>query len=484
MACSSSVRTLLPAACVAAVVALACLLAPSPASARTSQFTIFQATREMRSDDPALRARTFDEIQAFGVHWLRVNLYWQDVAPDADARRAPAFDARDPAAYPPGAWTRYDRIVTEARARGIRLLLTVTGPVPRWATRGGHDHVTRPSPARFRRFVTAVARRYGSQVSLWSVWNEPNHPDFLAPQYTGHGRKRHPASPGIYRGLYRAAKRGLRDAGRRSARVLMGETAPRGNSHVVFPLAFLRGALGLNRHYHRRTGIHRLDVDGWAHHPYTTPAGPWFVSRRRDDVTIGSLSRLTRALDRAARAHVIRRGVGVYLTEFGVQSRPDPYNGVSQTTQAEFRSIGEEIAYRNPRVRAFSQYLMRDDLPRTGVSRTERFGGFESGLRFSGGRTKLAYRGFRLPMTAIRHGRSRSVRLWGLVRPAHGATRVTIQYRAGRHGHWHRLKRDRTNRRGYWSTTTRRRSGRQYRVRWTALGGTHRIGAPTRVRRH
>ena len=257
----------------------------------------------------------------------------------------------------------------------------------------------------------------------------------------------------------------------------MGETAPRGNSHVGFPLAFLRGALGLDRRYHRRKGVARLDVDGWAHHPYTTPAGPFFVSRRRDDVTIGSLSRLTHALDRAARAHVIRRHVGIYLTEFGVQSRPDPFNGVSYTRQAEDRSIGERIAYRNRRVRAFSQYLLRDDLPREGVGRTERFGGFESGLRASGGRKKLAYRGFRLPITATRAGR-RGVRLWGLVRQAGHRTRVQVEYRT-RHGRrWHRLKRDRTNGRGYWSTTTRYHAGRRYRVRWSGY-----VGAPSRVRR-
>jgi hypothetical protein len=255
----------------------------------------------------------------------------------------------------------------------------------------------------------------------------------------------------------------------------MGETAPRGNSNVVFPLAFVRGALCLDSKYRKRRGCGSLRVDGWAHHPYTTSSGPWYVSRRSDDVTIGSLSRLTRALDRARRTKAVRKRVDLYLTEFGVQSRPDRIVGVSEQQQAEYRSISELVAYRNPRVRAFSQYLMRDDLPRTG-SLAQRYGGFESGLRHSGGEAKVAYDGFRLPLVAERG--ARSTRLWGLARPATGRTTVTIQYRNRGSSKWRTLKRDRTDSRGYWVTTTRFRSGRSYRAAW---GGF--TGAPTRAYR-
>jgi hypothetical protein len=448
-------------------VALTALALPSTASAKRSQFTIFQATREVRSLDPGVRAQALDEITALGVHWLRVSLYWQDVAPDVDSRAVPAIDEADPAAYH---WGVYDQILADAKARDIRVLLTVTGPGPRWATRSHEDRVTRPSPTRFRRFMTTVGRRYGDQIGYWSVWNEPNHPDFLAPQYV-HGR---PYSPRLYRQLFRAARSGLERSGNARDRVLMGETAPRGNTHVVAPLAFVRGSLCLTSSYRKRRGCGSLDVDGWAHHPYTTSKGPWFVSSRRDDVTIGSLSRLTRALDRARRAHAVRKRVDLYLTEFGVQSEPDPVMGVSETRQAEYRSVGEAIAYRNPRVRAFSQYLMRDDLPRSGRPYIK-YGGFESGLRHSGGEAKLAYDGFRLPLVAER---GRRTRLWGLVRPAPGATTVTIQYRNRGSSRWRTLKRDRTDSRGYWATTTSARSGRSYRVRWDDFAGP-----PTRVYR-
>jgi hypothetical protein len=461
-----------------AVLAGALWLMPAQADASRSQFTIFQAPRELRSDDAALRARTLDEIQALGANWIRVVLYWRDVAPRAASRHAPHFDATDPADYPANAWTPYDRIVGEARQRGMNLLVTISGPVPKWATRSRRSHVRRPSPARFRQFVSAVGRRYRDTVRMWSIWNEPNHPDFLAPQYTGRGRHRRPASPRIYRRLFQAARAGLRRSGNGDDRVLMGETAPRGNSNVVAPLAMLRGALCLNAEYRRRGRCRPLQVDGWAHHPYTTSAGPRFVSPRQDDVTIGSLTRLTRALNRARAARALRGRVGIYVTEFGVQSHPDRLSGVSLGRQAEHRSIAELIAYRNRRVRAFSQYLMRDDLPRKG-SRLVRYSGFESGLRRSNGRSKPAYAGFRLPLVARRHGRTR-VQLWGLVRPAEGSTSVRIESRGRASRRWRPVKHARTNRRGYWATTTRHRSGRSYRVRWTAPDGTAYRGPRTR----
>jgi hypothetical protein len=167
-------------------------------------------------------------------------LYWQDVAPAADSRSVPRFDEADPAGYD---WAIY------ARKRGLAgARPAVARAGRRWATRSRADRVTRPSATRFRRFVTAVGRRYGPQVGYWSVWNEPNHPGFLGPQYV-RGR---PYSPRLYRRLYRAALAGLKRSGNGSDRVLMGETAPRGNSHVVPPLAFLRGALCLSSSYHKR----------------------------------------------------------------------------------------------------------------------------------------------------------------------------------------------------------------------------------------
>ena len=100
-------------------------------------------------------------------------------------------------------------------------------------------------------------------------------------------------------------------------------------------------------------------MDGYAHHAYTRKVGPTFVSEDPDEVSIGSLRRLTSALDKAARAGRIDGNRGIYLTEFGVQSYPDQIAGVTPRRQAEYLAISERMAYANPRVKPFSQYLMK-----------------------------------------------------------------------------------------------------------------------------
>ncbi len=144
----------------------------------------------------------------------------------------------------------------------------------------------------------------------------------------------------------------------------------------------------------------------------------------KDDVTIGVLDRLVNALDRAGRARGLPRGLKIYLTEFGIQSEPDRISGVSFARQPAYYAIAEHMAYVNPRVALFSQYLMRDDAPR---EEGYRFRGFESGLRRNNGQRKPAYRAFPNPLAVERYGPSDV--LWGLIRPQSGVTRVTIEVR-------------------------------------------------------
>ena len=87
------------------------------AAARPDAATIFEAPRELRSADRALRDATLDEIRHLGAGWLRVVLYWNDVAPQPDARVAPRFDERNPRRYD---WCRAPRAgakVSPARDR-------------------------------------------------------------------------------------------------------------------------------------------------------------------------------------------------------------------------------------------------------------------------------------------------------------------------------------------------------------------------------
>ena len=447
------------------------LAVPAAAQASPRQMMTFEAPDELL--DPARSAGVLDEIRAFGIRHIRQPVYWQDYAPDPDSPRRPYFDEADPAAYPPGTWSALDALVEGAAARGIAVMLTPTGPVPTWATRSKRGHVDRPSPDQFGLFVTALTRRYGRRVDMWSVWNEPNQPQFLEPQY----RNGVPYSPELYRDLYLAAYFAIRSVrGNRDDKVLLGETAPRGNEQIVHPLRFLRGVACLNARYRRRGGCRRLPTDGYAHHAYTPRMGPRFEPADKDDVTIGVLPRLVRALDRAGRARALPRRLSVYLTQFGVQSHPDRVSGVSLVRQPALYAIAEHIAYVHPRVALFSQYLMRDDPPSdTGY----RYPGFESGLRLNDGVAKPAYLGFPNPLAVERYG-STDV-LWGLLRPQRSATRVTIEVqRAGEAG-WTRLRRLRTGPNGVYGLRAQHRRGQHYRVRWTSRTGRRYTGPPVRA---
>ena len=298
---------------------------------------------------------TLDKLESLGVREIRLLVSWSAVAPSPSSAVRPAGDLTNPSAY---GWGPYPAIVAAARAHGISTEVTIAGPAPRWGTQGARDQITYPRPSDYQHFVTAIARRLKGQVALWTVWNEPNFRTFLMPQLV----KGKPASPAIYRGLFLAAVAGMKAAGQPGAKLLIGETAPRSGAGGVAPLAFLRGLLCLDGRYHPIKARHcaPLPAYGWAHHPYAPAAGPFFVPAGRDDVTIGSLSRLTSALGKAVKAHALTSS-RLFLTEFGVQSYPDKLAGVPLDKQSDYRSISEKLAWNNPHVYGFSQYLLQDD---------------------------------------------------------------------------------------------------------------------------
>ncbi len=381
-----------------AVLALSVLGAAlgTSALASTGQVTYFEAPKLLLT--PSTRPSTIATLQRLGVSALRVELSWHEVAPRANSVHKPSFDATEPGAYH---WGQYDALIEEAHRLGWKVLLTVTSPVPRWATgEPRHDNlVTRPSSLQFERFMTAVGRHYGGEVQLFSIWNEPNHHEFLAPQFNRNGS---PASPRLYRSLYQAGYAGLQAAGIAQPAVLIGETAPEGESYVrtpvgahagynMSPLLFLREALCLSGSWHRARSCGALPTAGWGVHPYPNAIGPLRQPRNPETISIATLYKLTAALDRAARAGALPAHLPVYITEYGIMSKPNLYQGVPAAEQAEWDAISERIAYVNPRVASFSQYLLKDDPIR------RRAVGFQTGLEYATGRQKPLFKGFRRP---------------------------------------------------------------------------------------
>jgi hypothetical protein len=459
-------------------IALTCAgagLASSSASASRGQVLFFEAPSELLN--PASRPSAIQQLQHLGVKALRIELSWYAVAPGHDSARRPSFDAANPSSYQ---WGAYDSLLQEAKRLRWQVLLTVAPPAPRWATSNGQaPYVSRPDDRDFEEFMTAVGRHYGGIVTDYAIWNEPNEANSLRPQFGANGN---PLAPMIYRGLFEAGYKGLQAAGIKAPRVLMGETAPGGFVRMtkgvptysgVAPLAFLRGALCLNARYQKARSCLKLPAYGYAQHPYASNTlGPFYKPRSPEGVTIGTLGRLLTALNKAAKAGAIRSSMPIFLTEFGVMSKPNRYFGVPVAKQAEYDAIAERIAWENPRVAAFSQYLLQDDP----LSKESYVVTFQTGLEYANGAKKPLFYGFPVPLTVTYapHG----YKLWGLVRPAQGkATIVTVLVQRPHSRRYQVLAKVRTGPLGYWTISSKVK-GSHWRVRWTSPTGVTYEGPP------
>ncbi len=444
---------------VVAAAACAAALPTAPALAAPDQLSLIEDEKLMLESGPATQAQALDEAKALGADVIRANVIWSRYAPSPTSSRKPRrFDAKDPNAYPNLAIV--DSLVAGAQARGMQVLLTPTGPIPAWASRCRGSlaikRVCKPNPQLFGQFVRALGTRYPT-VKLWSIWNEPNLRSWLRPQYEKSGSVAVQKSASLYRALSASAIAGLRGAGHRDAQIWLGETAPLGDDPSgcssqrrlrvparcagkilkTSPEIFLRGVFCLNSSGRRLTGAEgrdqrcsnykQLRVTGYAHHPYTRGGSRPPLSRTNTgEITIGVATRLSRLLDRAARAKRIPAGLPIHYTEHGWQTNPpDRIFGVTDVQQAEYMNQSDWIAYNNARVHTVAQYKIVDDenIP----------AGFQMGLRlFSGGARKPAYDAYKLPIWVS--GTGSEVTVYGQVRPADNGAAVSVDVQAAAAG--------------------------------------------------
>jgi hypothetical protein len=410
---------------------------PRPPSARP---TIVQDDAQVLHRPTAEVRRTVRDLARLGVDWLRVTANWSFIAPSPGGSRRPRFDAEDPDAYPPGAWTKLDRAVREARSAGLGVMIDVAFWAPRWA-------VAQPAPepdrqrdgirARdFGRFAEAVARRYGDRAVAYTIWNEPNYEVFLRPQWRRAGGRWEMASADSYRAMvYEAVPRIRRHAPR--ALVLIGGTAalgtnaPRSPTAQVPPLRFLRALACVDDELRPvRTGacarFRPLPGDGWAHHPYSPRRAPGVGDPEPDTAVLADQGHLADLLDRLAAGGRTKRRLGLWDTEFGYQTDPpDPTQAVTLAEQARWMSEAEAIALADPRVRSFAQFLVRDLPARPGATAAARWSDWQSGLELPDGAPKALMRSFPYPLV-VRTVSSNEVSIWGRVRPGERRHRVRV----------------------------------------------------------
>lgn len=482
--------------------------------------TIFEAGPQLRADP----AGTLRQIRNLGADVIKVFVPWGEVAPGAGSPTAPTgFRGADPNAYPAASWSRFDEIVRDATARGLRVDLAVNSP-PLWAAGTGSPapHPQwRPSAAEFGQFMRALGTRYSGsftppqaasplpRVSMWSLWNEPNYGPDLAPQATEHSQLE--VSPALYRALLDAGWSALAATGHGHDTTLIGELAPRGQSggghpgdfDGMVPLRFLRALYCVDRSMHRLTGraaaaracptggpaaafasAHPalFQARGFAVHPYgqgqippnqITPGEP-------DYADLPALPRLEAALDQLLSIYGQPRRIPLYSTEFGYQTDPPEKlaKAASLQTAAYYLNWSEYISWRDPRIASYDQFQLADP-PTAGA-----VGGFATGLEFGDGRPKPTLAAFRMPLylPVTQASRGSSLELWGGVRPAGVARaqtrrpqRVLIQFgpEAGRFTTLRALTL--TGPHGYFDVRQRFPSSGQVRLAWPDPGGAMRF---------
>jgi hypothetical protein len=392
-------RALLAALVVAASLLTGSLLAAGDArAARGMELAIQDDALFVQGNKRWKGNKAFDYARQLGVTRIRVNLLWVYTMSRAQsqARRKPASINYN--------FTQIDELIDRAASNGIRIHLSLTGPAPRWANarRATPKQAWyKPSAAQFGEFASVVAQHFKGRVDRYSIWNEPNWKTWLGPLSS---------APAIYRSMYVRGYAAIKKADPR-AQVLIGETSPYGRRNMsTAPLAFLRKVTCVNTSYRRVRKCPKLKADGYAHHPYDFRHAPNYQFPGEDNVTIGTLSRLTRALDRLRSSGALRTPRGgrmpLYLTEYGYFATGK--RALPPRTRSKYLKQAYSLALRNGRVKSQLQYLLLT-LPRgssstfnTGLvtatgKRLPQFNALRGWYRSNRGRVKRSGASFALP---------------------------------------------------------------------------------------
>jgi len=475
----------IPRLLAATAFAVVLLGAPAAHAAGDLEVGIADDAAFLKEPDPARAARLAATWADLGVDTVRLFATWNEVSPQSTARRVPAgFDPANP--DDPGYdWALVDRAVDLVNANGMRVVLTVSGPGPLWASGAPAraDRSYKPHPDLFAKFARAVALRYGAAVDRYLVWNEPNLPLWLKPQFSCVGRRCTPSSPHHYRRLFRAAYAAIHTADP-VARVLFGVLAPRGSAPRsrnanMRPLAFMR-ALGCVDARLRRTrsgpctGFKPLTADGFSYHPHGVTRAPDVPNPNPDEASLADLPRLLKVLDQVQLRGGWRNARGgrfeLYFTEYGYQTSPPDRgrDGVSLAKQSRWLQQAAYLSWRHPRVKNLIQYEWRDEPLRSRGGARQRYAGWQSGLNFANGRAKPALRTFASPFWVDVRPGSGQARLWGQVRPGTSHT-VTVQRRRPGTKRWTTVRNVVTDGRGFWTLRQGVRSPTEYRFTWQPL---------------
>jgi hypothetical protein len=371
-------------------------------------------------DDPSFRwldtrdSNIASASQA-GASIVRTTVYWNRIAPTQPTNATDPFD-------PAYQFNDLDEFVRNAAFHGMTAMLAIWG-TPNWANGGKGPNYAPTTLADFQAFAQAIASRYSGLnpgypfVGYYSIWNEPNLQQFLAPTYGSNGK---PRSPAIYAGLARAGYAGIK-AGNRRALVAIGETSPRGRSKPLNEKGAQETlAPGL---FAQELAKARpvVKFDAWAHHPYSDLGASPTQKVRFPNVNLPQIPTFDADLTKWFK----RKSVPIWITEYGFQTKPGQPKGVTTAKQAAYLKQSLAIARTYTSVQMFIWFIYQDQP----VSL------WHSGLLNENATRKAAYSAFvssarqfdvRNPVVTVKPGASNPVvrlPVWELLsRDGYGAT--------------------------------------------------------------
>lgn len=284
---------------------------------------------------PAVLARELATIRRAGGRWVRFDVNWALIQIDG------------PRSYH---WDNTDRLVAEARRRGLKVLLTVIYTPP-WARPADEGGLYGPDPKTYARFVKQVAKRYAPRgVHHYEIWNEPNHPPFFYPR--PNPRRYAAMLKAVYPRVHRADPK---------ATVITGGTAP-GVTHDTA----IGGVDFLAALYANGAGD---SFDAVGQHPSTFPGlpgerrkgSPWYQM-------YGTRPSLRGVMRRNGDA-----GKKIWATEWGVPTNGPAGTFVTEARQAKLYGRAIRLWSTYPWAGKLIAYQLRD--AGTGLRTRENFWG-------------------------------------------------------------------------------------------------------------
>ncbi len=331
------------------VLALLALAVPAAATSADRMLVGFQ-------DDPSFRwlvtrDANLTAASDTGASILRTTVYWNQIAPTRPASASNPFD-------PAYAFQDLDDLVRNATLRGMTVMFTIWG-TPDWANSGKGPNYAPTRLSDLQSFAQALAARYSGRypgypfIGHYSIWNEPNLEQFLAPTYDSRGK---PVSPTIYAGLARAGYAGVK-AGNSRALVAIGETSPRGRLKPTSQRGVQQTlAPGLFAQLLSKVRP-AVKFDAWAHHPYSDIGASPTQNVRFPNVNLVQLPTFENDLNKWFK----RRGVPIWVTEYGFQTKPGQPKGVTLAQQAAYVKQSLAIVRKYTFVQMFVWFIFRDD---------------------------------------------------------------------------------------------------------------------------